>query len=108
MEAMWDAVGTQDDDVGGQSVVDSSSECVGWQRGPDLEVGDLRQRVDPGIGPARSVELEVVGPGRLPDGALDFALHGPRILLNLPAAVARPGIFDGELQSHRLPASSLH
>ena len=39
-------------------------------------------------------------------GAIDFALHGFGVLLDLPAAVARAGVFDGQFEAwHSVPTS---
>ena len=64
---------------------------------------DLRERVDAGVGAAGSVQLEVARAGGGADRALDLALHRLRVLLNLPAAVARAGVFDRQLEAHRRP-----
>ncbi len=63
-----------------------------------LEVGDLCQCVDAGIGPSRSVKLEFLPSGDLADGAIDLSLDRSGVLLDLPAAVACPGVFDEELE----------
>ena len=64
----------------------------------DIEVRDLGQRVDAGVGAARSVQLEFLAPGRRADGAIDLALHRPGVLLDLPAAVSRAGVLDRSLK----------
>ena len=69
------------------------------QVGIQLEVRDLCQRMDAGVGSSRSIELELAAPGDLADRAIDFPLHRPRILLDLPAAVARAGILDQQFES---------
>ena len=83
----------------------SSSGGIG---GVDVEMRDLRQRMHAGVGPAGSIQLEVRDTRRLMYRALDLALHRPRVLLNLPAAVAGAGVFDGELEAHGGSALSLH
>ena len=60
---------------------------------------DLRERVDAGVGPARAVELELAASRDLADRAVDLALHGACVLLDLPAAVARAGVLDDQLES---------
>src|SRR5262249_5465377 len=70
-----------------------------WQRGTDVEVRDLSRRVDPGVGAPRPVQLEVLAAG---DGAyrtIDLTLDGFGVLLNLPAAIAGPSVFDRQLES---------
>ena len=63
-------------------------ERLGRQSGVGLEVRDLRERVDAGVGPARAVELEFAASRDLPNRAVDLALHGAGVLPDLPAAVA--------------------
>ena len=70
----------------------------GARSGVELEVRDLRERVDAGVGPARAVELELPAPCDLADGAVNLALDGAGVLLDLPAAVARPGVLDDQLE----------
>jgi hypothetical protein len=89
----------QDVDVSRELVVQLADQQFRGERGADVEVRDLCQRVHPGVGAARAVELEVVPPGHGADRAIDFALHAPGVLLNLPAAVPRAGILDGELEA---------
>src|SRR5204862_7360021 len=78
-------------DLGRQFIVDAAAKRVGRHRGADVEVRDLRERVDAGVGSARSVQLEIAAPRDRAYRAIDLTLHGPRVFLNLPAAVARPG-----------------
>ena len=73
-----------------QLVVDAPLERFGRKVRVQLEVCDLCQRVDAGIGPARSVELEFLPAGDLADGAIDLSLDRSGVLLDLPAAVAVP------------------
>ena len=83
----------------GSSSLMRPAQRLGCQAGVDVEVRDLRQRVDAGVGAARPVQLEVRAAGRLADRAIDLALHRPRVLLDLPAAVARAGVLDQELEA---------
>jgi hypothetical protein len=72
--------------------------CV-RQRGArniDIRVRHLRERVHARVGAARSVQLEVAAAGHCADGPVDLTLDGSRVLLNLPAAETRAGIFDGQ------------
>ena len=63
---------------------------------------DLADRVNPCIRPARTVQLEILAAGDVADDAIDFPLDGPGVLLDLPAAVARAGVFDREFEAgHR-------
>ena len=59
MEAVRHHDGVEDVDVGRQFVVQALDQRVGRQAGRDIEMGDLRERVDAGIGPPRSVQLEI-------------------------------------------------
>ena len=61
---------------------------------------DLRERVNACIRAPGSVQLEVARTGRGADRALDLALHRSRVLLDLPAAVARAGVLDREPETH--------
>jgi hypothetical protein len=68
-------------------------------------VGDLGDGVHAGVGASGTVDLEAVAPGRLAHGLDQLALDGPRVGLDLPAAVARAGVLDGQLEpGHRLPS----
>ena len=96
-------VGAQDVDVGRQFVVDPAPERLGRQRGRDVEMRDLRQRVDAGIGAARAVQFEVLAAGHRSDGAIDLALNRAGVLLDLPAAVPRAGVLDRQLESGHAP-----
>src|SRR6188474_1119562 len=66
-------------------------------------MGNLGQRVDAGVGSARAVQLEVLDTGCGKDCAFEFPLDRSRVLLNLPAAVTRAGVFNGQFQSHSAP-----
>ena len=83
----------------GSSSFSRAAQRLGRQARADVEVRDLAERVDAGVGAARSVQLEVLPAGDGAHGAVDLALHGPRVLLNLPAAVARAGVFDRQLEA---------
>ena len=64
------------------------------------------ERVDARVGAAGAVELEVLPQGDAADGAIDLALHRPRVLLDLPAAVPRSGVFDRQFEAgHRVIVS---
>ena len=92
----------QDVDVRRQLVVQAPPERLGRQRRADVEVRHLRQRVNAGIGAARAVKLEVLAAGDASRRAIDFALNRSRVLLDLPAAVTRAGVLDGQLEArHR-------
>ena len=67
------------------------------QRRADVEVRDLRQRVDTGVGAASAIDLEEIAAGRGADRLHQLALDRPRVGLDLPAAVAGARVFDSEL-----------
>ena len=85
---------------GRPSLTRRHSSSVG-QGGCDVQVGNLGQRMDAGVGAARAVDLESFDAGSLANGPFELALNRLRVRLNLPAAVARTGVFDRELESHR-------
>jgi hypothetical protein len=99
VETMRDDVGREDMDVGGQFVIEAKYKSVRRNARADIEMGDLRQRMDPGVGPPRSVQLEVLPPGDRANGPIDLTLDGAGVLLDLPTAVARSGVLDGQLET---------
>ena len=88
-----------DVDVGRQLVVDSAAQRLSVEVRVDVEVRDLRQRVDAGVGASRPVQLELRAAGRRADRPIDLALNRARVLLNLPAAVASARVLDEEPES---------
>jgi hypothetical protein len=90
-------------DVGRQFLIEPETERVGRQVRADVEVRDLRERVNAGIGPAGPIELEVLPPGDRSHDAVYFALDRPGVLLDLPAAVPRARVLDGQFEArHRV------
>src|SRR5476649_2303304 len=79
------------------------SSSLSFRASLGAEMRDLRRRVNTGVGATRSVELEVFSAGDDAHRAIDLTLHGPGVLLNLPAAVARSGVFDRQLQARHVP-----
>ena len=59
-------------------------------------MGYLRDGVDAGIRPAGAVDFEV-GSQEVLGGLAELTLHGPGVVLLLPAAVLGSVIFKGEL-----------
>ena len=88
-----------DVDVGGQRLVDPRQQRRRRQRRADVEMRDLGQRVDAGVGAAGAVDLEAIAAGRGADRLDQLALDRPRVGLDLPAAVARAGVLDGQLEA---------
>ena len=89
VEPMRHPVDRPDIDVVRQRVVDPRAQRFRRQIGVELEVRDLGERVHAGIGPARRRTTRTRdGRVDVAHRAIDLALHRPRVLLNLPAAVA--------------------
>ena len=86
-------------DIDGQRVVDAEEQRLGRQRRYDVEVRHLGERVDARVGAARAVQLEILASGDGADRAIELSGDRPRVFLNLPAAVARSGVFDGQLEA---------
>ena len=99
VKSMGDLSGGEDIDIGGQFVVQPSTERPGGQARADVEVRDLGERMDARIGAARPIQLEVLAAGHRTDGAIDLTLNRPGVLLNLPAAVPRAGVLDRQLEA---------
>src|SRR5439155_9082187 len=98
-EPMRNDVGGQDVDVGWKLVIHAPAQRFRRQRRADVEVRDLGERMNAGIGAARSVQLEIFAPRYGARCSIEFALHGPGVLLDLPAAVPRARVFDGQFEA---------
>src|SRR6185437_15454719 len=71
----------------------------------DIAVGNLSEGVHAGIGAARAVDANRLAADRL-DRCLQRALHRGAIVLDLPAAIRRAVIFDGQfVAGHVTPTS---
>ncbi|PYR20887.1 MAG: hypothetical protein DMF98_22965 [Acidobacteria bacterium] len=101
MEPMGHLLGREDIDVGGQFIVEAAPDRLRRKAGDDVEVRDLAGGMHPRIGPARARQLEVSAAGHFPDRVVDFALDGPGVLLDLPAAVSGPGVLEGQFESRQ-------
>jgi len=99
VEAVRHPIGRQDVDVGGELVVDAAPQLFGRNVRADIEMRDLRERVYAGVGAAGPVQLEVAAARHRSHGPIDLALNRSRVLLNLPAAVPRAGVFDRQLEA---------
>lgn len=64
-----------------------------------IKVGDLPERVDPSIGPARAMDAHLFTPGSL-DRGFDEVLDGATLGLGLPTLKRRAVVGDGEFESH--------
>jgi len=82
--------------------VDAPPQRLRGQRLAHVEMRDLPERVDAGIGSPRARELERLLADRGANGALDLTLDGARVLLLLPAAVFRSRVFDRQLESRHV------
>ena len=79
--------------------VETIDDRVRRQHGRQVEVRDLPQRVDARVGPSGSVGLEPRDAEAFAHRPVQLALDGARVLLDLPAAVAGAGVFEGEFES---------
>src|SRR5206468_1675132 len=90
-------------DVRRELVVVTPPEDLAGERGADVEMRDLRRGVYARVAAAGPVQFEVLAGGDGANGAVDLALYRARVFLNLPAAVARAGVLDRQLETwHRL------
>ena len=87
-------------DIGRQLVVDAPYERGRRQIGHDVEMRDLRDGVDAGVGAAGAIQLEIAATRHGAHRLVDLALNRACVLLNLPAAVARSGVLDRQLEPH--------
>ena len=99
MEALGRPGQVDEVDVSWQFVVDHAQQRRFVNPGIQLQVSDLANGVHARVGPPRAIQLECLRAGRGTDGPFDLAGHGPGVLLDLPPAVARAGVFDGEFES---------
>ena len=110
VEPVAHRVDAQDVDVGGQGIVHPSQQRCRRHVRPDIEVRDLCERVDARVGAPGAVQLELASARGIADSPIELALHRARVLLDLPAAVARARVLEGELESRHVfqaPGSSL-
>ena len=86
-------------DVRRQLVVQRAAQRLGREARLEVEVGDLLESVDARVGAARAVALEV-GPLRHAAHRLvERSLHRARVLLRLPAGVARAEVLEVEAEA---------
>ena len=67
----------------------------------EIDMRDLAQRMDAGIGPAGALHEHDLA-AELRHRAFERALHGRAVLLDLPADERPAVIFDGELVARHL------
>src|SRR5262249_4110807 len=80
-------------------VVQGEAQRVGGEPRLQVGVGYLGEGMHAGVGAARAVDLEGLAPRRLADRGLQLPLDRARVPLDLPAAVARPGVLEAELEA---------
>src|SRR5690606_1511626 len=76
--------------------VDGVAQRVGSDGTFEIDMRDLTQRMDAGIGAAGGMNLQR-GAAKTFDAGFDDMLHGEAVRLRLPADERRAVIFDGEL-----------
>ena len=89
-----------DTDIGGQVRVEREGGPLGRYRAPGVEVADLAQCVNSGVGTPGGDHARAL-PGHSSDGLLDTLLYGHGVILPLPACVARPVVFERQPDVHR-------
>lgn len=95
VEAVGCEIERENLDIGRKEVVHLAACRSRVDRAHEPRVGDLRTRVDAGVGPPRGGELpQRAGDAR--DRAPKLARDGARVLLLLPTAVARPLVLDDQ------------
>src|SRR5262245_18022043 len=99
VKAVRNDVSVQYVDVGREFVVQLAHERLGREHRAHVDMRRLRDRMDARRRPCGAVQLEILASGHDANRTVDFALDGSRVLLNLPAAVPRSGVFDGELEA---------
>ena len=103
VEAVAGRFERQEVDVGRQRLVRRAQDLLAAELAGGLQMGDLGQGVDPGVGPPRPTELDFL-PGCRFDRLPHFAGNRARILLFLPPAVAGAFVFDGQTVGGHLNA----
>ncbi len=90
-------------DVGGEKSVEREAKAGEVEGEIGVEMSGLSFCVDAGIGAPGTCEIEGVAKGSL-QSVLDEALNGGFVCLNLPAAIMRAVIGDGEfIARHGMP-----
>ena len=102
VELARDLLRRQHVDVARQRVVELEPQRLGREASLQVEVGDLAERVHARVRAPRAVDVEIAPARDLSHHALDLALHGAGVRLNLPAAIAGARVFERELEArHR-------
>src|SRR3546814_7246636 len=74
--------------------IEGVAQLVGRPVSRQVDMSDLSEGMDAGIGPARSLDGNGLGPQR-EDRTLQRLLHEMAILLPLPADIGVAALFDG-------------
>src|SRR5262245_21229159 len=93
-------------DVARQRVVEAHPQHARRQRRDDVEMRDLGERMDAGVGPAGAVDLKLFLTGHMANGLRELSLHRARILLDLPSAVTSPGILENDFEAGHVDADA--
>ena len=103
VEVRGDFLGGEDADGGGEFGVEGGNPVVGvhgevwWW----VEVGDLAEGVDAGIGAAGAGESDfLVGFGDCGEGGFELVLDGVGVGLGLPTAVGGAVVGEGDFEAH--------
>ncbi len=86
-------------DVGGQLVVQRAPQRLRGEARLEVEVRHLLEGVDARVGAPRTVAREVAPAGDALHGLVERALHRARVLLGLPAGVARADVLEVEAKT---------
>ena len=72
-----------------------------------VEVGDLADGVDAGVGAAAGVNAHLLGAGELPQRGFERLLHGAETGLRLPAVEVGAVVAEGEFEvTHKVNRSA--
>ena len=100
VEAMTDGPHVEHVDVGGQGLVQPRQQRRRRQRGRHVEVRDLAEGMDAGVGSPRAVDLEAIAPARdLLDRLDEIALHRAGVALHLPARIPGAVVLEQEAEA---------
>lgn len=86
-------------DIGRKHIVDLHLQYVRRKHCWCFEVGHLIECMYTGIGSARPHELKISVAKCIRNGSYELSLYRTRILLYLPAGIARTFVFDRKLES---------
>jgi hypothetical protein len=99
MESRGYALGREHVDVGRQGLVETVAQGVGRHHCRKVEVGHLAECVNAGIRASGSVGVGPAHAQGIAHRSMELALNRPGVVLDLPAAVARAGVLQGQFVS---------